>query len=88
MFDVYIDIPTSAKLSIRLPSGKQLKRRFAPTDTVRSVYALIASLEPESRDRAFEVMQSMPLKSLDDALDLTIAEAGLSGMQVVMRWKA
>ncbi len=62
-------------------------RRYNSQDTVRSLFAVASSLEPASSSRQFDIMRTFPLTSLSDNLDLTIGEAGLSGSQVVMRWK-
>lgn len=78
---------TALRISLKPASGgKALVRRYRPTDSVRSLYAIAAGLEADTQTRPFDIARSYPLVSLNDSLDITLVEAGLGGTQVQMRW--
>jgi len=78
------------KVMVKLASGKKVERRFNKTDPVRALYAFVKATIASSEDTAavvpaFEILQSFPVKALV-ALDMTLAEAGVSGQLVVVRF--
>lgn len=45
--------PAGSRLALRMPDGKRVVRRFAPTDTVKTVYAFFAVRFPSSDEPGF-----------------------------------
>jgi len=82
----------AAKVSVKFPWGKAQVRRFRRTDTVRALYAYVqhtAAAEAagsKGEGGAFDVFTAFPSASLGTRLDETVADAGLAGSQVIMRW--
>lgn len=79
-------------MSVKLPWGKQVVRRYHKTDLVQSVYAFAQSLSVEKDEantgKSFDLCTAYPSLSLSDLKTKTIGEAGIAGSQVIMRWNA
>ncbi|KAI9199354.1 thioredoxin-like protein [Polychytrium aggregatum] len=68
-----------AKISMRLPNGERLIRRFLPTDKVQLLYDFVSiqNLEPIPEDSTFIIASTFPRRVLED-MDMTLAEAQLT----------
>ena len=66
------------KLSIRLPSGIRIIRRFQVSSTIRSVYEFVETLElePLTIESDFLLVKTFPRVVLQD-LDSTLESVGL-----------
>ena len=86
------DDPNVVKVSVKLPWGKQVVRRYHKTDLVQSVYSFAQSLSIEkdaaNKGKGFDLCTAYPSLSLSDLMTNTIGEAGIAGSQVIMRWNA
>ena len=72
------------RVAVKLPT-KRITRRFRSTDTVRALFAFVASEDEESRQRAFDLVNPGPPSetltlSLDDRIDR------LNGVCVNHKW--
>lgn len=80
------DIPDLAKLSIRLPNGERIVRRFLATNTVQTLYDFVETrdLAPLDPELDFLVVGMFPRKVYNE-MDETLEEVGLvpSGTLVV-----
>jgi len=77
-----------ARLQLRMPDGKRVVRKFAPTDSVKNIYAFVAQSNDEaSGGKEFVLMAGFPPKDLFEDIDKTIDECKLSGQAVTIRWK-
>lgn len=77
-------------MSVKLPWGKQIVRRFRKDDLVRNIFAFANSLilEKEGAHKSFDLCTAYPSMSLRDNLTETIEAAGVSGSQVILRYDA
>lgn len=77
-------------MSVKLPWGKQIVRRFRKHDLVRNIFAFANSLilDKEGVHKSFDLCTAYPSMSLKDHLDETIEVAGVSGSQVILRFDA
>eukprot|EP00812_Abedinium_dasypus_P011275 NODE_4843_length_635_cov_254.108621.p2 GENE.NODE_4843_length_635_cov_254.108621~~NODE_4843_length_635_cov_254.108621.p2 ORF type:complete len:153 (+),score=53.43 NODE_4843_length_635_cov_254.108621:3-461(+) len=80
-----------ARLSMRLPTGQRLERRFRPEAALRDVYAWAdcAGLLPENRERGVEIPARFALKTSFPSRELTqmeqtIAELQLAGSNIML----
>ena len=87
------DDPNVVKVSLKLPWGKQIVRKYHKTDLVRNVYAFALSISVEKQKesvefhgKSFGLFTAYPSMSLQDSLALTIEEAQIAGSQVILRW--
>lgn len=78
-----------ARMQLRMPDGKRKVRKFASTDTVRTIYAFLAqSTEGANNDgREFTLMAGFPPIDLVPNMDSSIESCKLSGEAITMRWK-
>jgi UBX domain len=84
------DDPSVVRVSVKLPWGKQIVRRFRKNDSVQNIFAFANSLvvEKEGVYKSFDLCTAYPSMSLKDHLDETIEVAGVSGSQVILRFDA
>ena len=80
------DDVNGTRLAFRLPSSKKLERHFLKTNTVRCLYAFIAS-EEDTQGKLFDIFTSYPVVSLINKKDLSVEAAGLLNSQVTVRFK-
>ena len=85
--------PDAIRISLKLPTGKAIVRRYHASDHVRVLFAVAASAAASdatttTQSQSFDLMRSFPLTSLSegDSLDRTLEEMSLAGRQVIMRW--
>ena len=83
------------RVSLKLPWGKQVVRRFHKSDLIRNIYAFAQDVsEEKSKEsgdkggKSFDLFTAYPSMSLQDSLNHTVEEAGVAGSQVIMRWIA
>lgn len=81
----------TARMSLRLPAGQRLQRKFRPNQTLADVYtwAECVAFLPENKDRGLEVPPRFLLKTSFPSRDLvererTIEELQLSGTQLLL----
>lgn len=67
---------TTAKVSLRLPSGDRLQRVFAASRLVSEVYEWAHCCRPVAQPAKFELCTNFPVKALTDR-SITVEEAGL-----------
>ena len=81
------DEPASggARLQFRMPDGKRLVRKFAPTDTVRLLYAFVTQTVPDDVVTDVVLMAGFPPRDLRDDLDKIVDE--FAGQAITVRWK-
>lgn len=74
-----LDSGDITKLSIRLPSGKRIVRKFQVSSSVRTVYEFVETqeLDPLSLDAEFVLVTTFPRVVLQD-LDTDLKSCGLS----------
>ena len=81
---------SAIKISIRLATGgKPIVRRFKMSDSVRSLFAFVASMMDDGeqdRRKRFDVMTAFPTKSLSEVMESSLEENGLANSQVIVRW--
>jgi UBX domain len=84
------DDPSVVRVSVKLPWGKQIVRRFRKNDSVQNIFAFANSLvlEKEGVHKSFDLCTAYPSMSLKDHLEETIEVAGVSGSQVILRFDA
>ena len=89
------DDPNIVKVSLKLPWGKQLVRRYHKTDLVTCVYAFAQTISIEKQKenielngKTFDLFTAYPTMSLHDSLQLTIEQAQLGNSQVILRWNS
>lgn len=74
------DHPEVTVVSLRLPSGESITRRFLKTDKIQLLYDFVTSLGNEtgfeSSHSSFSIRQPMPPKEFEE-MDKTLAEEGL-----------
>eukprot|EP00929_Paragymnodinium_shiwhaense_P008347 TRINITY_DN112299_c0_g1_i1.p1 TRINITY_DN112299_c0_g1~~TRINITY_DN112299_c0_g1_i1.p1 ORF type:complete len:463 (-),score=128.57 TRINITY_DN112299_c0_g1_i1:252-1640(-) len=81
----------TARISLRLPAGQRVQRKFRPTDTLQEVYTWAASCAflPENSGRGidvplrFELKQSFPSQELKE-MDKTVQELQLAGSNILL----
>jgi len=78
--------PGAARLQLRLPSGKRLVRRFAASDSVRVVYAVVRQQDDAPAGKRLELKYGFPPKDLADLQTHTIGEAKLAGESIQGRY--
>ncbi|CAB9505822.1 UBX domain-containing protein 7 [Seminavis robusta] len=77
-----------ARLQLRLPDGKRKVRKFAPSDTIKIIYAFLAQeTQGDSAGREFTLMVGFPPRDLLPDMDNTIESCKLAGEAITMRWK-
>lgn len=81
----------TARVSLRLPAGQRVQRRFAPSATLAEVYAWAELLPwlPDNLDKGFAVPERFTLKTSFPTRDLverekTVGELQLAGNNLVM----
>ena len=90
------DDPDVVKVSLKLPWGKQIIRRFYKRDLVRNVYAFADSVciekEKENQNasdgnvKSFDLFTAYPSMSLKNQLNESLEDAKIAGSQVILRW--
>lgn len=77
-------------MSLKLPWGKQIVRRFHKSDLVRNIFAFANSiiLDKEGTHKSFDLCTAYPSMSLRDHLDETVEMAGIAGSQIILRFDA
>jgi hypothetical protein len=85
--------PSVTKISFRLPfvpaAPSATIRRFSLSSPVEQLYCYVLSLLPEEgqKHKRFDLLSPFPRESLQPKLSSTIAEAGLAGSQIIMKWE-
>ena len=96
MFYFLGDDPQVVKVSLKLPWGKQIIRKFYKSNLVRNVYAFANNvcLEKEKEDqsagdisvKSFDLFTAYPSMSLHNQLNVSLEDAKVAGSQVILRW--
>lgn len=87
-FSVPDEPADGSAIRLRMPDGKRAVRKFAPGDSVRTIYAFVAQTNEEAKDgKEFVLMAGYPPHDLVEGIDTTIEEAKLKGEAIAMRWK-
>lgn len=77
-----------ARIQFRMPDATRLVRKFAKSDSVKSIYAFVAQNHDEAkRGKEFMLMSGFPPKSLEGDIESSIDFCGLNGQAVTVRWK-
>ena len=61
-------------------------RKYLKTDLVRSLFAVVVSVDPESSTRPFDLISRFPSRSFITCLDMTLGECELAGVQIFHKW--
>jgi hypothetical protein len=80
------------KISFRLPfvpaPPSATIRRFSLSSPVEQLYCYLFSLLPDDqRHKRFDLLSPFPRESLQPKLSCSLAEAGLAGSQIIMKWE-
>ncbi len=77
------------KVQLKLPSGKSVKRRFLPTNTIKELHAVaLESLRSEGTDDGpFKLTTAFPVKSLSETeyFGKPLGECEVAGTQIIIR---
>lgn len=75
-----------AKVSMRLPDGKRITRRFMPTDKVEVMFAVASALaqEPVALIDLATQFPKRSLREIDGGLESTVGEAQVAGNMVLV----
>ena len=87
-FSVPDEPADGSRIQLRMPDGKRVVRKFAPSGLVRTIYAFIAQSNEEAKDgKEFVLMAGYPPHDLIEGIDTTIESAKLKGEAITVRWK-
>ena len=77
------------KVQLKLPSGKSVKRRFLPTNTIKELHAVaLESLRSEGTDDGpFKLTTAFPVRSLSETeyFGKPLGECEVAGTQIIIR---
>ena len=71
-------------IAFRFPDGKRIKRRFHKDGNIAGVFAFVK--ETVNENISFEIRTTYPPKSLANDLEQSIAEAGISGSSLIVKF--
>jgi len=74
-------------VAIRLPDGSRVQRRFLATDPLRAVHIFLAATVEGAHLKPFVLYTAMPPPVPLTETDKSLAELGLAGAVVVMKYK-
>lgn len=78
----------AARVMIRMPDGKRLVRKFKLDDSMKVIYAFVAQSNDDAKGgKEFVMKAGFPPRDLISSVDDTIANAGVSGDSITVRWK-
>ena len=94
--NIYGDVPTepdksaanTTRISIRLPSGNRVNRRFMQDDKVRSIYAVVDERLNQGQQgdhKNFELLFGRPPKPIDNLMNKSIKDSELMGSLITCR---
>lgn len=80
--------PGVIRLALKLCNNpKRLPRRFLGDQTVRQLFAVVASLDEESRHRPFDlIFTGPPTVNLSNSLDQPLQDANLKNAMIQQKW--
>lgn len=74
-------------VQIKFASGKRVAHKFNSSDSMSVVYDFVRTHEYNSDStRAFYLSHAFPVKPIDDASEVTVADAKLKNAVIVQRW--